>query len=289
MPSHREPGIGCLVRIPGGSYVRGDQKNETDAWMERSRPAHEVEVGSFRIGATPVTYGEWLEVYEWALENGYDFENPGQRGIGAGHIGGHPETPENDRHPVVAVAWYDMVKWCNAKSEREGLTPVYYAEEARTDVYRKGEADLTHAHLRRDADGYRLPTEAEWEKAARGGLDGKRWPWGDEEIAPGHANFLGGGKIRGTTPVGTYPPNAYGLYDVAGNVWEACWDWFDDDWYYKPGAVETDPLGPLSGDYRMLRGGSWNHFFGECRVAYRFREKPGNPTTDLGFRLARSG
>jgi formylglycine-generating enzyme required for sulfatase activity len=183
------------------------------------------------------------------------------------------------------VDWYDTVKWCNARSQLAGKTPVYFADAGLTQVYTNGQVT---PYVNWTASGFRLPTEAEWEKAARGGLSGHRFPWGDL-ISESQANYAGStatnydlgpngynaaftnGVTPYTSPVGYFASNGYGLYDMAGNVFEWCWDW-----YGTPYAGGSDPRGPASGSNRVLRGGTWNYFANYARCADRNGSNPIN-------------
>jgi formylglycine-generating enzyme required for sulfatase activity len=243
--------------IPAGPFQMGDARI--------AGPVHTVTVSAFAMDKWEVSIELWESFRAWGNAHGYD--------LVAGSSSGA-------KHPVQHVNWFDVVKWCNARSEKEGKIAAYYVDAAMIQVYRSG--DKAPAGVKWDA-GYRLPTEAEWEKAARGGVAGKLYPWGTDEISPELANYPASFKGK-TMPIGTYGANGYGLYDMAGNVWEWCWDWYID---YEQTA-QTDPRGPNSGSDRVIRGGSWTRDPGRCRVWNRISENPVIPSPisvgDGGFR-----
>ncbi len=243
--------------IPAGTFIMGN--NNTGDGRE-----HSVTLSAFSIGKTEVTFEEWTNVKTWAEKNNYVF---GSYGRGSGLL-----------FPVTGVTWHDVLKWINAKSEMEGLTPAYYIDSNKSalSVYRTGQVNLTNAMVDWTASGYRLPTEAEWERAARGGFVGRPFPNGTT-LSASEANFT----TRGTKAVKSYAPNGYDLYDMTGNVWEWCWDWHGD---YSGDA--TDPRGPETGASRVLRGGGWNYASDLCRVSSR-ATLTGLSYACVGFRLVR--
>ena len=171
-------------------------------------PGHEVSLTSFSIDQHEVTKAFWDEVYTWAIANGYDFSNAG--------------IAEGPEYPVHSINWYDCVKWANALSERDGHTPAIIPDNNCTVIYRAGQVDLTNYNVKWNANGYRLPTETEWEVAARGGLVGSKYAWG-ESPSTTRANF--DQTLHGATiPVGSFPANGYGLYEIGGNLREWTWD-----------------------------------------------------------------
>ena len=268
-----------MALIPAGWFTIGDT-------LDGGLDATNVYVSAFYMDINLVTSNLWTSVYTYATNHGYRFDD-----VGSGKAA---------NHPVQTVNWYDCVKWCNARSAQAGLTPVYYTDTALTQVYTNGDVDITNANVKWSANGYRLPTEAEWEKAARGGLSGQRFPWGDT-ISESQANYYGdtayfydlgpngfnstyaAGAFLYTSPVGSFPANGYGLNDMAGNVFEWCWDWYAA---YLGGTNPTGPSAEPGGSgngNRVLRGGAWYVIAGNARCAFRSYFGPSLASYEYGF------
>ncbi len=276
-----DDGFTGMELIPEGSFTMGRTSGDADT----NAPPVSVYISAFYMANYEVTRALWSEVRTWGLDNGYtDIQ------AGAGKAA---------NHPVHSISWYDMVKWCNARSQKEGLTPCYTVSSV---TYKTGDSDAVVCNW--SASGYRLPTEAEWEKAARGGVSGQRFPWGDT-ISHSQANYFSSANSityiydvsptrgdaptygRGASPVGSFAANGYGLYDMAGNIMERCWDWYLDS-YYTDGLSDT--RGPASGSPRVVRGGAWGTYAFTCRTVDRNGGAPSgaNGYNNIGFRPARS-
>ena len=229
--------VGELVEVKGGELPGYSRVEEKRVW-------------SFWLGKYAVTWGEWKEVREWAVKNGYELEE------GRG---------EGEKHPVTDVNWYSVVKWCNARSEKEGLEAFYYALG---EVYRSGEED--EIQILFVADGYRLPRDGEWEWEARGGVKGKGCEYsGSNDLR--EVGWYGENSEGETHEVGMKKANELGIYDLSGNVWEWCFDQWGS-----------------TGTLRELRGGSWDDIASYARVSSPSEYGPSGSKVYFGFRLARS-
>ncbi|MGE5243463.1 MAG: formylglycine-generating enzyme family protein [Betaproteobacteria bacterium] len=251
-----------LARIPAGEFPMGTPDAEAD-----EQPVHRVYVSEFFVSRYPVTQDEYarfvratgrpvpaIRALPLIAGNGREDEF---RQLAEPYVWDPDGRPPSGRgsHPVVLVTYEDAVAFCQWMS---------------------GELDRA----------VRLPTEAEWEKAARGGAEGQRYPWGND-IDPSKGNFLGDASAkaqRGTRPTGMFPPNAYGLYDVVGNVWEWVSDWYAEDYYSI--SASRDPRGPDAGAFRIVRGGSWvNADVNMLRCGYRHKVPPDTYAHSIGFRV----
>jgi formylglycine-generating enzyme required for sulfatase activity len=254
-----------MIRIQGGTFTMGSPANEPERRDDETQ--HQVTVNGFYMGKYQVTQREYQEVR-----------------------GTNPSFFKGDNLPVEHVSWYDAVEYCNKLSQIEGLTPAYTIDKSRSDINNiNGNDDVRWlVTWNRNADGYRLPTEAEWEYACRAGT--KTPFYTGNNITTDNANYDGnypynnnsnGIYRRETTKAGSFKANPWGLYDMHGNVWDWCWDWYGDYSNEK----QKDPTGAASGIYRVFRGGSWNS--SAVRSASRYMITPSFRGDYIGFRLAR--
>lgn len=257
------------VRIEPGEFLMGSPESEAGRYSDEVQ--HRVVLTRpFLLQATPVMQGQFEELM------GY---NPSHfKGAGL-------------RAPVETVSWYEAVTYCNALSDRAGLERAYVLSKVKG---KPGETDYTFEVEWKglDCPGYHLPTEAEWEYAARAGtttatyngdLSGDPFLCMPSTVLDPIAWYCGNSGHT-THEVGTRQANAWGLYDLLGNVWEWCHDWYKD----YPGGPVTDPTGPVAGSLRVDRGGSWNFHARFIRAAFRGGNTPGGRFDSLGFRPSRS-
>jgi sulfatase modifying factor 1 len=224
-----------MVRIPGGRFQMGDN-TQVDAKL------HPVAVGAFFMDQTLVTQDQYEKT-----------------------MGDNPSRWKGGRNPVEQVRWSDAVRFCNKRSELEGLRPCYDLKTWKCDF---------------DADGYRLPTEAEWECACRAGTS-TAYYFGDDPSKLGEYAWFDKNSGGHPRPVGQKQPNAWGLFDMCGNLWEWCNDFYKVDYYGE--SPLTDPKGPDTGRTKVVRGGAWRFSAQMCRAGYRYNENPGYADVCFGY------
>jgi formylglycine-generating enzyme len=304
-----------MIAIPAGVFQMGDSFNEGGS---EERPVHPVQLDSFQMCKYEITNGMYkdflnamypaqLKVINGVVfavqddDNSYPYcvtspSNSFSQIVFSNNTFSVriKKGREMSNDPMVYVSWYGAVDFCNWLSQKEGTDTCYDLSTWQCDFTKKG---------------YRLPTEAEWEYAARGGLSGKRFPW-DDTISHGQANYQSNstqiydisqtrnyhpiwndGIKPYTSPVGSFSPNSYGLYDMVGNVWEWCNDSITENssFYGTTPYPHVNPTGPLLGEGRIARGGCWFSTADHCRVARRANNSPSRQEANVGFRVVYSG
>jgi len=249
------------------TFRMGNTMNEREGWVDES-PVHGVVFAyDFFISSTELTF----EAYgKFCADTGVPF--PGDSGWGRGN------------RPIINVSWYDAIAYCNWLSSRDGYARAY--DDSGTLLDRNGRVATDVSQV----EGWRLPTEAEWEYAARGGSsDIRNGIEGEEKIYAGsdtleEVGWYSGNADKQSHPVGEKAPNEYGIYDLSGNVWEWCHDRYGP----YPGVAAVNPIGPETGDMRAIRGGAWSLAAPSARIANRNYASPVRASNDLGFRIART-
>jgi len=243
----------AMVLVDGGMFYMGDESRNA---RSNEHPVHQVKVNSFYMSQYEVTFDEYDR---YRQDKGRSTPND-DHGRGYG------------RQPVEDVSWQDAVEYCNWCSQQEGLTPAYsiWGNNITCDF---------------GVNGYRLPTEAEWEYAARGGIrsQGYKYSGSDDLGTVAWYKENSGGRIQ---PVGQKQPNELELYDMSGNVWEWCWDWYDKSYYTSSDA--DNPAGLRSGLFHVIRGGDRGAYSGNLRLSVRLDYTISSVITTIGFRLVRT-
>jgi formylglycine-generating enzyme required for sulfatase activity len=288
--------------IPEGVFSMGNHNDPQDHFVFE-KPVHNVALDAFLMDRYEVTKQEYVAFLNAAKSAGtivVDNQNRVRRNVtgGGGKIycltsasASGPDIKWNgttfsvssaqSSHPMTLVTWHGAAAYCNWKSLQAGLPPAYDLSTWNCD-YTKG--------------GFRLPTEAEWEYAARGGayLPYYKYPWNSNSLTSSDANYDDGSSGYKTKPVGSYNDNGYGLFDMVGNVNEWCNDWFDQGYYKATTTPESNPKGPSAGvwpytDHRVMRGGSFVNVGNHARSAWRGHEREWDAKSSIGFRKVKNG
>ncbi len=257
-----------FVFVPGNTFTMGDTHG---VGSSNEFPTHNITLNSFYIGRYEITQWEWTAIMGSNAAHDY--------GVG-------------NSYPVYYVSWYATLKYCNLRSMAEGLTPVYSIYGS-TDPNNWGEvptssnANWNAAICNWSSNGYRLPTEAEWEYAARGGIDPPDYLYSGSDDINTVAWYEGNNNNNETKPVGTKASNELGTFDMSGNVWEWVWDRYSSTYYGS--STSNNPHGPSTGLNRVWRGGGWGDNDGHCRVAKRGSGIPYSEASGIaGFRICRT-
>ena len=262
-----------MAYIPSGQFQMGDPFQEGDV---DELPRHNVSLSGFFVDSCEITESKWLEVYQWALGKGYSFLSP--------------PSSSSSNTPVRNVTWVDAAIWCNARSEKESLTRVYKRYNSNNGSFYDLKSPETYIYSW-SYNGYRLPTEAEWEKTARGGIVGKRYHNGNE-LTQSDAKFA----TVAPTGVAAYAANGFGVFDCSGNVSEWCHDVYGANFYGSSDGL-TDPASPPLGtgwstgrdtsSQIVHRGGGYSSTVSEVRVANRQSMQGNQSSPTIGFRCVR--
>ncbi|GMU90621.1 MAG: hypothetical protein AMXMBFR49_28260 [Chlorobiota bacterium] len=236
-----------MVQIQGGTFLMGATPEQGEDATQLEQPSHTISLDSYYIGTYLVSQSEWEKV-----------------------MGSNPANFKGSDFPVEQVSWYDVIDFCNRLSDRENLQRAY------TGAGDNIKCDFT-------VNGYRLPTEAEWEYAARGGNKNRRLRYSGSDNLDS-VGWYDKNSGRKTNKVGEKFQNELGIFDMSGNVWEWCWDWHGN----YGSSAQTNPRGPHSGSCRVVRGGSWDNLARSCRVASRIHLTPDYQSNIVGFRVART-
>ena len=263
-----------MAYVEGGTFMMGCTLEKLYC-ADEEKPARSVTLTrDFYIGKYEVTQKQWHEIM------GIDLRRQRDKVDGNLSIRG-----EGDDYPMYYVSWYDAVEFCNRLSELTGLKPAYNIDKTAKDGENGIDNEGWLVTLIPEANGYRLPTEAEWEYAARGGNKSRGYQFSGGDNA-GEVAWYDGNSDAGTHPVGTKKANELGIHDMTGNVDEWVSDWYD--FLYYANSPPRDPTGHAEGMNRAVRGGSWYIHARNARVSIRYGYGPGLRSFNLGFRLARN-